>query len=333
MSDTAADTQVLSGLKVWWQSQPPRTQELFEKMYKRDPAMVMDVLSDGQMQPRPGLGLDQLLTIRADAQGNLQEADPQNAFPRIVVLQPPSVDPFTPAEGQQVTVSWSETNEGADSPGHLSTVGWWLTDHWGDQIQEVICDPMTRGQTVQHSVTMSGVPAGDWQIFVTANADGAQDTTAPPTAAGFGMMNAVQVRVGGGDPSNRPSSPTSANFTGWSDAIAFLSQAVGALGSDNALSATAQALYSFAGSLDSGGMADRETGETSDADSIACVQRAQAIEAKVGSVEWNSELSNSLQNELIAAIDALGAVTDPSQGAASAVAAMRAIGRGSLELG
>ncbi|HEX9530477.1 MAG TPA: hypothetical protein VF954_05015, partial [Acidimicrobiales bacterium] len=286
-----------------------------------------EVLSEGQMAPVPGIGLDDLLKTDPDSQD-----DHLAAFPRIMVLQPPAIDPFAPADGQQVTVAWSESNDGADSGGHLSTVGWWLSDHWADPIQEVICDPMTHGQTVQHSITMNGVAAGDWMIVVTANADGAQDTTAPPTATGFGTMVSTPVRVGGGNASDRPASPGDANWTGYGDALRFLSQAYSAEGNDNALSAAAQALYSFAGSLDSGGVADPETRKPGDAGSIACVQRAQALEAKVGTIEWDREVTTAYQTELGAAIEALSAITDPSEGGAAAVAAMLGIGLDSLGL-
>jgi hypothetical protein len=245
------------------------------------------------------------------------------------------VEPVAPEEHESVTVRWTEHNEGADSTGHLTSVAWLVDGAWVEPVEEVIAGPMAHGESAERSITLPGVAAGDHMIYVTSNADGNVSGSGAVPAAGIGSMTAAQVRVGGGN--RRTESPADANWTGLSDAINFFGAAKAAVNDPTSLAQAIQGLYSFAGSLNTGGVADielddrlRETAAQRDQQSINVVQRAQALEAiDPGTYESGRPMWD---NELDAALEALSRIQNPMDGGEDAYEAVIGIGSESFGL-
>ena len=138
-------------------------------------------------------------------------------------------------------------------------------------------------------------------------------------------MTGAYVRVGGG--TQRRGGPEQANYQGITDASLYIGQALSAVSDPSSVAQAAQALYSFAGSLDTGGVAREDDSGYSrrivqdDQASVNVVRRAQALD--------NLDLTNfaaaqpTWDRELYAAVDALGtAAADPlgsGQGAYDAI--------------
>lgn len=322
-----ADEQALARVRMWWQTIEPDTQMMFDKLYRQHPESVLDAISGGTLTDLNGAAtLDEALTYTGD--GANVFADRQ-AVPTIYIKDGAIIiDPPLPGENEPITVRWTEVNEGAQSEGHITTVAWFVNDAWVDPIQEVIAAPMGAGEVVERSVALPGVPTGIHQIYVTANADGNVTGAGAVPPAGIGMTAGVAVHVGERE---RPSDPGDANLRGVTDALEYLNSAIAAVSDPSSLTYAAQALYSYAGSLDTGGEA---TGERfnlvqPDQKAIEVVQRAQALEAvsaddyAYGSSRWHSEL--------LEAATGLGRITDPlAEGGEAAFEAMSGLGRESF---
>lgn len=123
--------------------------------------------------------------------------------------------------------------------------------------------------------------AGEHLIYVTANADGNVTGSGAVPAAGLGQMASTYVRVGGG---MRPEGPDQATAQAITNAGLYIGQAITAVSDPSSVALAAQALYSFAGALNTGGEArDDETTRyprivQDDQASINVVRRAQELE-------------------------------------------------------
>lgn len=308
------------------------TQMMFDKLYRIDPANVLAVISDGSLTDLDGATtLDEAFTRPLGQVGHDATAVPAIRVKDNLVV----VEPVAPEANEGVTVRWTEVNEGTSSQGHLTTVAWLVDNQWIEPVQEVIAGPMQHGEEAERSATLAGVVAGEHTVYVTANADGNVTGSGAVPASGLGQITGAYVRVGGG--TRQPSGPAEANFQGIMDAGQYIGQALSAVSDPSSVAQAAQALYSFAGSLDTGGVAREEQGEFStrivqdDQASINVVQRAQALQ--------NLDLTNYessrpvWEQELHAAAEALGtAVSDPFAGGQGAYEAIMRLGTGSFGL-
>jgi hypothetical protein len=328
-----ADEQALARVRLWWNTLDPATQMMFDKLYRSDPANVLAVISDGSLTDINGAAtLSEALDYATGdlAEGQPSPYDDQKQSPIIIVEGGwVVVEPVAPAAGEAVSVRWTEKNDGAPSKGHLTTVAWYVDGQWVEPVQEVICGPMQTGESAQRSISLPGVAVGEHLVYVSANAEGNLDGSGTMTEQGMGMMASSMVTVGGGA---RPDSPQSANFQGISQAVGYLSSAMQAAQDVVSVRYAAQALYAFAGSLDTGGEArDASTGGIvqDDQASINVVQRAQALE---GLDEARFVPGRRWEDELQAALEALSqAVADPWAGGQAAYEAVLRVGTSVLQ--
>lgn len=337
-----ADEQAMARVRMWWAGLDADTQMMFDRLYRIDPANVLAVISNGALTDLGAAAtLDEAFTYPDPVARGAEGADPfvdQRAVPVIIVKDGlVIVEPVAPAANEQVTVRWTEVNDGAASQGHLSTVAWFVDNQWVDPVLEVVGAPMGPGEEVERTVTLPGVLQGEHFVYVTSNADGNVTGGGAIPEAGIGAMAAAMIRVAGG---SRPDIPEWGNVQGLTEAFQYLAQAYQSVGDHTSVLQAAQALYSFAGTLDTGGVG-REEGEgremrlvQDDDASIRCVQRAQALEALDLTGGWRDDLTGVWREELSAAYEAVGAATaDPWAGGQAAFDAMIAIGSGSFGLG
>lgn len=327
-----ADEQAMARVRMWWAGVDADTQMMFDKLYRIDPANVLAVISDGSLTDLDGATtLDEAFTRQPDQRSNDATAVPAIRVKDNLVV----VEPVTPDANEGVTVRWTEVNEGTPSQGHLTTVAWLVDNQWVEPVQEVIAGPMQQGEEAERSATLVGVVAGEHTVYVTANADGNVTGDGAVPAAGLGQITGAYVRVGGG--MREPGSPAEANFQGIMDAGQYIGQALAAVSDPSSVAQAVQALYAFAGSLDTGGVAREEQGEYStrivqdDRASINVVQRAQALQ-NLDLTNYESSRS-SWERELQAAAEAVGtAAADPFAGGQSAYEAIMRLGTDSFGL-
>ena len=315
---------------MWWTRLDADTQMMFDKLYRTDPANVLAVISDGSLTDLNGATtLDEAFTSDPLTNDDTKAVPAINIKDSLVI-----VEPVAPDANTGVTVRWTEVNEGTPSQGHVSTVAWFVDGQWIEPVQEVIAGPMQHGEEAERSATLVGVVAGEHQVCVTSNADGNVTGSGAVPAAGLGTMATAYVRVGGG---MRPEGSHEANVQGIVNAGLYIGQAIAAVSDPSSVALAAQALYSFAGSLDTGGEA-REEGSgrdkrivQDDQASVNVVRRAQDLE-KLDLTNYASA-ARAWEQELYAAGDAVNtAAADPATGGQGAYEAVMQIGAGSFGL-
>jgi hypothetical protein len=319
-----ADEQAMARVRMWWAGVDADTQMMFDKLYRIDPANVLAVISDGSLADLDGATtLDEAFTRQLGSSNDATAVPAIRIKDNLVV-----VEPVAPDANEGVTVRWTEVNEGTPSQGHLTSVAWLVDNQWVEPVQEVIAGPMQQGEEAERSATLAGVVAGEHTVYVTANADGNVTGDGAVPAAGLGQITGAYVRVGGG---TRPGGPAEANFQGIMDAYQYIGQALAAVSDPSSVAQAAQALYAFAGSLDTGGEAHEGSIVQDDQASINVVRRAQALQ--------NLDLTNyessrpTWEQELQAAAEAVGtAAADPYAGGQSAYVAVMRLGTESFAL-
>jgi hypothetical protein len=329
-----ADEQAMARVRLWWQGLDADTQMMFDKLYRSDPANVLAVISDGSLTDLgEAATLDEAFTYARDMNaGGPDVTSDTSAVPVITVKERlVIVEPVAPAANDSVTVRWTEVNEGAQSQGHVSSVAWFVDNQWVQPIEEVIAGPMAHREEAERTITLAGVAAGEHVIYVTANADGNVSGSGAIPQAGIGQMASALVRVGGG---YRPNDPSSANSDAVRNAQLYLSQAAQAIDDLTSLQQAAQALYSFAGSLETGGevVQDEQTGRVVQTDqrAVAVVQRAQALEAV--DADAYAAGRRAWQEELFGAIEAISQIADGTEGGGAAYDSMIKLGSESFGL-
>ena len=214
------------------------------------------MISDGSLKDLNGAAtLDDAFTTDPLAPNNDAAAVPAINVKDALVI----VEPVAPDANTGVTVRWTEVNEGTPPQGHVSTVAWFVDNQWIEPIQEVIAGPMQQGEEAERNATLVGVVAGEHLIYVTANADGNVTGSGAVPAAGLGQIASTYVRVGGG---MRPEGPDQATAQAITNAGLYIGQAITAVSDPSSVALAAQALYSFAGALDTGGEATTRPPDT-----------------------------------------------------------------------
>ncbi len=79
-------------------------------------------------------------------------------------------DPVTPCAGEDFSVSWQEVNTGDDdSDGYQDIFD--MDDQGTGDSQQLACDPLPAGESVQRSLTFN-LPSGDYKMSLVINGQG-----------------------------------------------------------------------------------------------------------------------------------------------------------------
>jgi hypothetical protein len=300
-----AEEAALARVQTWWGHLDESTKSIFEQLYQRDPAVVIDVLGGGEVSARDGT-LESFL--------NVDVGEAMKYVPIIVGSTTPTIDPAEPETNAEFIISWTEENASqVTCPAYMNYVQIITRDNQVVWEQTFDRSELGPGETSDFSILIQGLPAQTYLLVGYLNSAGIEYGKGMPDAAGFRGEVSAAFGVGGFGTGERPSDPGEADARGMIDAYHRLNAAYHSYG-DEGLRQAAGALYAFAAVLDTGGVVERESEYKHDL-MVDAIQRAQWLEREADSTfPWTDEKWTVFREEVMAALQAIYPLTvDPRQ--------------------